>query len=103
MASTREVRNQIGPLLDRLIVQLDNEGSATQRAYFARIRRSLYGARHSWDLATPMRELSTTSAVGFKFSNDADALITRILEKAAALADELADSGSPRPPSGARH
>ena len=96
MASTTEVRNQIGPLLDRLIIQLDHEGSATQRAYFARIRRSLYGARHDWDLATPIRELSTTSAVGFKFSSDADALIARILEKAATLAEELAESGAIR-------
>jgi len=96
MASTTEVRNQIGPLLDRLISQLDHEGSATQCAYFARIRRSLYGARHDWDLATPIRELSTTTAVGFKFSSDADALIVRILEKAAALADELEERANVR-------
>ena len=89
MSSSTEVRNQIGPLLDRLIHQLDDEGSATQRAYFARIRTSLYRARHDWDLATPIRELSTTSAVGFTFSSDADALIARILEKADALASEL--------------
>ena len=89
MASTTEARNEIGPLLDRLISQLDVEGSATQCAYFARIRRSLYGARHDWDLATPIRELTTTTAVGFKFSHDADALINRILAKADALADEL--------------
>jgi len=89
MSSSTEVRNQIGPLLDRLIHQLDDEGSATQRAYFARIRTSLYRARHDWDLATPIRELSTTSAVGFTFSSDADALIARILEKADVLASEL--------------
>lgn len=97
MSSSTEVRNQIGPLLDRLISQLDHEGSATQRAYFARIRSSLYQARHDWDLATPIRELSTTTAVGFRFSSDADALIARILEKADALAAEI-----DRPPP-ARH
>lgn len=96
MSSSTEVRNQIGPLLDRLIIQLDVEGSATQRAYFARIRRSLDRARHDGDLATPIRELSTTSAVGFTFSTDADALITRILAKAGALAEEL-DQPSPQP------
>lgn len=96
MASTTQARNQIGPLLDQLINQLDVEGSATQRAYFARIRRSLYGARHSWDLATPIRELATTTAVGFKFSNDADALIHRILEKAEALANEQDYPPAPR-------
>jgi hypothetical protein len=96
MSSSTEVRNQIGPLLDRLIIQLDDEGSATQCAYFARIRRSLYRARHDWDLATPIRELSTTSAVGFTFSSDADALMARILEKAGALADEL-DQAPTRP------
>lgn len=95
MSSSTEIRNQIGPLLDRLISQLDHEGSATQRAYFARIRTSLYRARHDWDMATPIRELSTTTAVGFTFSSDADALIARILEKADVLAQEL---DYPRPP-----
>ena len=94
MSSSTEIRNQIGPLLDRLIVQLDDEGSATQRAYFARIRTSLYRAQHDWDMATPIRELSTTSAVGFTFSSDADALISRILQKAGQLAEQL-----DRPPS----
>lgn len=95
MSSSTEIRNQIGPLLDRLISQLDHEGSATQCAYFARIRSSLYRARHDWDMATPIRELSTTTAVGFTFSSDADALIARILEKADRLASELDRPRSP--------
>ncbi len=82
-------RNEIGPLLDRLIVQLDAEGSATQKAYFKRIRRVLYHAQDELELATPIQELSTTTVVGFHFSSDADALIARILEKAQHLADEL--------------
>jgi hypothetical protein len=82
-------RNEIGPLLDRLIVQLDAEGSATQKAYFNRIRRVLYHAQDELELATPIQELSTTTVVGFHFSSDADALIARILEKAQHLADEL--------------
>ena len=89
MHRTTEARNAIGPLLDQLIVQLDAEGCATQRAYFARIRRSLYHARHDIELATPILELSTSGVVGFRFSNDADALISRILEKAEQLASEL--------------
>ncbi len=89
MHRTTEARNEIGPLLDQLIRQLDVEGSATQRSFFARIRRSLLHARHDVDLATPIMELSTTPIVGFSFSNAADALISRILEKAEQLADEL--------------
>jgi len=89
MQRTTEARNVIGPLLDQLIVQLDAEGCATQRAYFARIRRSLYHARHDMELATPILELSTSAAVGFHFSSDADVLISRILEKAEQLAGEL--------------
>ena len=89
MQRTTEARNAIGPLLDQLIVQLDAEGCATQCAYFARIRRSLYHARHDIELAAPIMELSTSAVVGFRFSNDADVLISRILEKAEQLADEL--------------
>jgi len=89
MRRATEARNEIGPLLDQLIRQLDVEGSATQRSFFARIRRSLQHARHDVDLATPLLELSTTCMVGFRFSNDADVLISRILEKAGQLADEL--------------
>ena len=82
-------RNEIGPLLDRLIVQLDAEGSATQKAYFNRIRRVLYHAQDELELAKPIQELSATTVVGFHFSSDADALIARILEKAQHLAEEL--------------
>ena len=86
---TTAVRNEIGPLLDRLIAQLDVEGRATQRAYFARIRRSLVLATHELEIATPILELSTTSAVCFTFSTDADVLITRILEKTERVAADL--------------
>lgn len=90
MQRVTSVRNEIGPLLDRLIHQLDAEGSATQRAYFLRIRRQLDRARHEVELVTPIRELTTTSAVGFSFSSDAGALIARILEKAEELGRDLA-------------
>lgn len=89
MRRATSVRNEIAPLLDRLIHQLDSEGSATQRAYFLRIRRELERARHDVELATPIRELTSTSAVGFSFSSDADALIRRILKKAEELGRDL--------------
>jgi hypothetical protein len=85
MGKTTEARNAIGPLLDQLILQLGWEGSMTQRAHFDRIRRSLYLARTETDLARPILALSTSTAVGFKFSIDADALVSRILEKLAEL------------------
>lgn len=89
MRRTTSVRNEIAPLLDRLIVQLDAEGSATQRAYFLRIRRELERASHETEMATPIRELTSTTAVGFSFSTDAGALIARILEKAEQLGRDL--------------
>jgi hypothetical protein len=86
---TTSVRNEIAPLLDRLIHQLGAEGSATQRAYFLRIRRELDRASHEAELLMPIRELTSTRAVGFSFSSDADALIARILEKADELGRDL--------------
>jgi hypothetical protein len=86
---TTSVRNEIAPLLDRLIHQLGAEGSATQRAYFLRIRRELDRARHEADMLTPIRELTSTTAVGFSFSSDASVLISRILEKAEELGRDL--------------
>lgn len=89
MERATSIRNELGPLLDRLITQLDAEGSATQRAYFARIRRGLEQAHHDTELVTSIRELYCTPAVGFSFSNDASPLIDRILEKAEKLARDL--------------
>lgn len=83
-------RNEIGPLLDELIAQLGEEGSATQKAHFNRIRGRLYQAHHAWELTTPIIELSSCVAMGFQFSTTADALVSRILEKADRLAQELA-------------
>lgn len=89
MQRTTSARNEIAPLLDRLIHQLGAEGSATQRAYFLRIRRQLDRASHDAELLMPIRELTSTNAVGFSFSNDAGALIARILEKAEELGRDL--------------
>jgi len=94
MGKSTAARNELGPLLEALIVQLDGEGAMTQRAHFDRIRRSLYHARSDTDLARPILALSTSTAYGFKFSNDADALINRIVEKVA----ELEVESSPKPP-----
>ena len=96
MQRSTVARNAIGPLLDQLIVQLECEGRATQRAYFNRIRRSLNTARHDVELATPIQELNSTTAVGFEFSEESDALIRRILEKASELGelfDEIYQGG----------
>ena len=95
MGKTTEARNAIGPLLDQLILQLDWEGSMTLRAHFDRIRRSLYLARSESDLARPILALSTSTAVGFKFSSDADVLVSRILEKLVELEVEAPADDSP--------
>ena len=95
MGKTTEARNAIGPLLDQLILQLGWEGSMTQRAHFDRIRRSLYLARSESELARPILALSTSSAVGFKFSSDADVLVSRILEKLVELEVDAPADDSP--------
>jgi hypothetical protein len=89
MQHVTAARSEIGPLLDELIVQLEEEGSATQKAHFKRIRGRLYTAHDEWELTTPIIELSTCIAMGFRFSQTADALINRILQKTTALVREL--------------
>jgi hypothetical protein len=82
-------RNEITPLLDELISQLAAEGSQTHCAHFHRIRRRLIHASDAWELTSPIIELSTCTAMGFRFSSTADALVERILEKASELSREL--------------
>ena len=88
-------RNEISPLLDAWVLQLEHEGSATQRAHFNRLRKRLAVAHDELELTTNIIELSSCTAMGFRFSNTADALVHRILEKAAELAAVLG-SDSPQ-------
>ena len=89
-------RNELGPLLDQLIHQLGEEGRATHRAYFLRIRRSLDRAQDEVTLAQPIIALTTTNAVGIELSAEAEPLHSRIVEKAAAMVTLLDTSHSPR-------
>jgi len=90
MQKVTQARNRICPLLDELIVQLDAEGSATQKAHFNRMRGRIYQASDPWELTDPIIDLSSSAAMGFRFSRTADALVSRILQKATSLTDELA-------------
>ena len=54
-------RNEISPLLDRLIQQLEAEGRLTQRAHFRRIQRRIEVAHNDWDLKSPIIDLSVGS------------------------------------------
>ncbi len=89
MHKVTAARNELGPLLDQLIVQLEAEGSATQRNHFKRIRGHLYCANDDWDLTHPIIELSSCIAMGFRFSRTTAPLIRRILEKTEGLVKEL--------------
>ena len=82
-------RNQIGPLLDQLISELDANGCATQRRYFNRIRGEFNRANDEWDLTTSIVELTASPAMGLQLPDTADALMVRILEKASVLITEL--------------
>ncbi|MEM7220467.1 MAG: hypothetical protein AAF515_19055 [Pseudomonadota bacterium] len=90
-----DARNQLDPLLEALVKQLDEEGQATQQAFFSRIRTSIQKAQDEVGLAAPFMELSTTAFVGFEFSADAIALIDRILEKAENIAASFSADDSP--------
>ena len=92
MERATSIRNEIGPLLDRLIAQLGYEGRATERAWFARIRRDLNDAHHDPELCASMRALYCTPAVGFALSDDATPLLERLVEKAERLGEALADN-----------
>jgi hypothetical protein len=95
MQRATTARNNITPLLDELIVQLDEEGSATAKAHFKRIRGSLNCASDAWELTQPIIELSTCVAMGLQFSQTADALVARILQKTADVVRELEGSEPP--------
>ena len=95
MHNATAVRNELAPLLDELIMQLEEEGSATQKAHFKRIRGRLNGANDEWELAKPIIELSSAMAMGFRFSQTADALMHRILQKTAHVVRELEGSTPP--------
>ncbi len=95
MQAIIEARNQLDPLLEVLVNQLHNEGQATQRAFYTRIRGSIQRAQDEIDLATPLMELSTTAFVGFEFSPDAAVLIERILKKAEYIAEAFETGSRP--------
>ena len=86
-------RNEIEPLLSALIRQLAAEGRATERAIYAGIRQRLSSARSACDLARPFNDLSTMAQVRKNTSDDAEALLGRILEKAEQLL--LVETASP--------
>lgn len=81
MKTVSLVKNEIEPLLSRLMQQLSHEGRATEHAVYRRIRRSLREANDEFELAVPLRALSTSSCVGFELSTDANVLLDRILLK----------------------
>lgn len=82
-------RNQIGPLLDQLIHELDAEGCATQKRYFNRIRLEFNRATDEWDLSSSIVELTASPAMGLQLPHTADVLMSRILEKVSELTREL--------------
>lgn len=78
-------RNEIEPLLAELIRQLSEQGRATERAIYQRIRRSLCDAKDPCELTRPFNDLSTMSRVRPEASGDVNVLLARILEKAEEL------------------
>ena len=89
MQRATTARNEIGPLLDQLIFELEVSGRATQRAYFCRVRKGLSGANDDLDLAESIKEISSCTALGFQFTDTADVLVSRILDKVGELIREM--------------
>ena len=88
-------RNEIEPLLNALIRQLADQGRATERAIYLRIRKNLRAASSPHELARPFHDLSTMATVRRRRtspSGDANILLARILEKAEQLAAETAEA-----------
>ena len=83
------VRNEIAPLLDQLIYQLGAEGRATPRAHFNRIRKLLYRADTTQDLASPLINLCSSVVLGFRLSADSTALLERLMNKSQHLMADL--------------
>ncbi|NCF32698.1 MAG: hypothetical protein GWP50_03910 [Proteobacteria bacterium] len=96
METVTLVRNELGPLLDRLITQLEHEGKLTHQAHFSRIRSRLNCANDDWELASPIIDLSTANAMGFQFSRTADVLVARLLSKSQRLIRQLNGIDQPR-------
>ena len=82
-------RNELTPLLEELIRQLEEEGRATEHACFRRIKRRLECARDDTALVASIVALSTTEAVGFARSEASKPLLSRIVEKAALVSSQL--------------
>lgn len=82
-------RNELTPLLEELIRQLEEEGRATEHACFRRIKRRLESARDDTALAASIVALSTTAAVGFARSEASKPLLNRIVEKATLVGSQL--------------
>ena len=86
-------RNEIEPLLSALIRELAAQGRTTERAIYSGIRERLCSARDSCELTRPFHDLSAMAHMRRPSSNDADCLLTRILEKTERLS--LAANPSP--------
>ena len=95
METVTLVRNELGPLLDRLIMQLEREGNLTYRAHFTRIRRRLIAPTMTGNWRHII-DLSAADAMGFQFSSSADVLVARILLKSQRLIRQLNGLDQPK-------
>lgn len=87
--TTTVARNELTPLLEVLLRQLEEEGRATEHACFRRIKRRLESARDDTALAASIVALSTTAAVGFARSEPSKTLLDRLVEKATLVSSRL--------------
>ena len=90
MQTVTLARNEIGPLLDELIIVLEHNGCVTQKRHFNRIRRAFNKASDELELTSSMVQLASGQALGLALPQTADVLMARILEKTAHLTEELA-------------
>ena len=89
MQTVTVARNEICPLLDALISELEASGCATQQAFFTRIRGQLHHAQDPFALSDTIMGLSSSEALGWDLPDTADVLMCRILEKTAELVRAL--------------
>lgn len=92
MDALEQARSQLIPLLVALDAELEQDGDAEMRAFFARILRMLQHASDLEDLAGPFMELSTCAFRGFSPGLGAAALIDGVLAAAQAISHTLSAS-----------
>ncbi len=89
-------QQQLRPLFDAVIAQLDEDACITEMVFFTTNLLALMRASEPVDIGELFLQLSTTAFMGFQFSPEQAQLVDNLLAQAEQLAHVLsADSSQP--------